>query len=148
MLRVQQIKRGGCVSLHSGFKASIINYWWRFLNLLPQVVQNNKQIYLTWRCSFSVALLTVSNEKRENFYLPGCMFSVCIAKRTEIAPNLVLNFLLFQPGAPSQTTDVVLQSKIRPQLDEKPDLCTSIIPDRDGEERLEFESWYISVNTA
>lgn len=74
--------------------------------------------------------------------LTGCMFFLCIAQRTEIAAALVLHFLLFQAGALSQTTDVVLQSKIKPLLDEKPDSCACIIPDGAGKEKLQFECWY------
>lgn len=83
--------------------------------------------------------------KREKITAPHRLHVfLCIAQRTEIASALVLNFLLlFQPGALSQTTDVVLQSKISPLLDKKPDLCACIIPGHDG-----IESWYITINTA
>ena len=52
---------------------------------------------------------------------------VCTAQRKEIAPALVLNFLLlFESGALNQITDVVLQSKMRPLLVEVPYLCACI----------------------
>ncbi len=64
---------------------------------------------------------------------------LCAAQKKERAPSPVLIFfLLFQARALSQTTDVVLQSKIRPLLDEKPNSCACIIPDCDEGEIVEL----------
>lgn len=108
---------GGCVSLYCGLKGATINCRWRFLpHYYPSpLLEEVDHLYLTWRWSASVMHLAIPNGERRGFTAPHRLhvFS-CTAQRTEIAPALVLNLLLlFQLGALSQTTDVVLQSEAK-----------------------------------
>lgn len=131
---------GGCVKSALWYQSNHIQLFMEsFSPLLPICAGSKCWSFITDLKMFCSSLDSrCSQWKKEKFYSTSqaaCVF-LCIAQRTEIAPTLVLNFLLFQLGALSQTTDVVLQNKIRPLLDEKPDSCACTIPGRDWKEKL------------